>query len=97
MDYQQLYYRARALMKNGGGVDQVLGITLHKHAFTSAGARILPGKDRYYCPQHACYFGELPQAASDPEYELHPLKMQDIRIRENKYFAGASGLPDAWT
>lgn len=84
MDYQQLYYSVKALMKRGGGVDEEIGVKLDKHAFTSAGARILPGKDQYYCSSHHCYFEEIPE--TDTEYDLHPLKMKDIAIGENKYF-----------
>lgn len=71
-------------MKNGGGADEAVGVTLDQHSFTSAGAKILPGKDRYYCSGHGCYFEEVPE--SETEYTLHPLKMKDISIEENKYF-----------
>ena len=92
MDYQSLYYQIKALIKAGGGKDETLDICLRKHSFTSAGARILPGKNLYYCHQHDRYFDETKSSdiqakeAAGQSYHLHPLKMKDIAIEENKYF-----------
>jgi hypothetical protein len=92
MDYQSLYYQIKALMKAGGGKDETLGICLKKYPFTSPGAQILPGKDHYYCPRHERLFDEtktadiLAKEATEHHYNLHPLKMKDSTIEENKYF-----------
>ena len=92
MDYQSLYYQIKALMKAGGGKDETLAICLKKHPFTSPGAQVLPGKDFYYCPRHERLFDEtktadtLAKEATEHRYNLHPLKMKDSTIEENKYF-----------
>ncbi|SEA20232.1 hypothetical protein SAMN05192529_110100 [Arachidicoccus rhizosphaerae] len=115
MEYQTLYYQIKDLMKQGGGVDPVLGIRLEKHDFTSAGAMILPGKSKYYCASHKTIFTENTEAqppkgkdtvsdkdgvdavgppSSQPaatengsEFKLHPLKMEDSDIAENRHFS----------
>lgn len=84
MDYQTLYYKLKTLIKNGALSDPELGITLRKHRYTSAGACILPGKPFYYCARHQCIFNEAP--GQENEYPLHPLRIPDIAIDENKYF-----------
>lgn len=84
MDYQKLYITLKALIKSGGGEDPEIGISLKNHSFTSAGAQILPGKPSYFCATHQSYFKTV--AAQENDYPLHPLKMNDIDIQENKYF-----------
>lgn len=84
MHYQQLYHLLQSKFNSGGGLVKEVNVRIKQFNFLSAGYRVLPGKEQYYCCVHEKLFKEQPEPANC--YQDHPLKIKDTKIKENKDF-----------